>query len=524
MPRFTLRQIIVARNDSAVRIPGPWFAAASAGFPDSLISRAYRAAAAGAGLEPLSGRTLTSERSHHLMGLYRRTELIKASRSTLQAIRSAIPSDTTRARFDRIFRPRDEWIVDLHDAALTWARVRVPGISWDAARGAFQAVQWVGSADNAPDQEALLRALYGLAVLEASDSAAFAAAKGRLTRADPASGAAILTLLKGYTEGQRWYLDALNFFLVEPWAPGGTGRSIRDYVREGWRSLNRDQEEVPLPTIESRWFGYPQAVPQYGVPPVLFPQLVVAGNGAAETWLQEHGQADLLRSLRWLPPGDTTPTLLRSGAETLRLTTVSRHAQESLNGFLEPRDVIAIDPGYAPLLALGAVVHEWQHLLFRRRQLELFAATLGGRSHRMIRLPVAQPHLAEGFAEWSAERLLAPVTRRWPLLGLAEHEKRADLVERSAQDQHTVGYVLVRALAEALNDGAATTDMLLRNAEHPSGIVKEPVLQKAWAKYRGAPDHTLRAPLYRLLIPEVTFTIEDGFPDVITTRILAPAP
>ena len=77
---------------------------------------------------------------------------------------------------------------------------------------------------------------------------------------------------------------------------------------------------------------------------MLFPQLVVAGNGAAETWLQEHGQADLLRSLRWLPPGDTTPTLLRSGAETLRLTTVSRHAQESLNGFLEPRDVIAIDP------------------------------------------------------------------------------------------------------------------------------------------------------------------------------------
>ena len=142
----------------------------------------------------------------------------------------------------------------------------------------------------------------------------------------------------------------------------------------------------------------------------------------------------------------------------------------------------------------------------------------------MIRLPVAQPHLAEGFAEWSAERLLAPVTRRWPLLGLAEHEKRADLVERSSQDQHTVGYVLVRALADALNDGAATTDMLLRNAEHPSGIVKEPVLQKAWGKYRGAPDHTLRAPLYRLLIPEVTFTIEDGFPDVITTRILAPAP
>jgi hypothetical protein len=136
---------------------------------------------------------------------------------------------------------------------------------------------------------------------------------------------------------------------------------------------------------------------------------------------------------------------------------------------------------------------------------------------------VLQPHLAEGFAEWSAERILTPVTRRWPLLGLAEHEKRADLIARSRGDQHTIGYILVQALADALKDATVTTDMLLRNAEHPSGIIKEPVLQKAWGKYRDAPDYSLQAPLYRLLIPEVTFTVEDGFPDVIATRILAPA-
>jgi hypothetical protein len=64
---------------------------------------------------------------------------------------------------------------------------------------------------------------------------------------------------------------------------------------------------------------------------------------------------------------------------------------------------------------------------------------------------------------------------------------------------------------------------LLRHAETPAGLVTEQPLRKAWNKYpdRGhavASIHTA----HRLLIPEVTFTIEDGFPDVVTTRILVP--
>jgi hypothetical protein len=214
--------------------------------------------------------------------------------------------------------------------------------------------------------------------------------------------------------------------------------------------------------------------------------------------------------------------MLRLESATFRLTTVSRQARESLNGFLEARDVIAIDPGYAPLLALAAVVHEWQHLLFRRRQLELFARSLGDAPRSMIRLPLVQPHLAEGFAEWSSERILAPVTQRWPLVGLGELEKRADLIQRDSNDQHAIGYALVRVLAEALADPASTTELLLRNAEQPSGILSEPALQKAWRRYRTAPDKTFSMSRYRMLIPEVTFTIEDGFPDVTGMRILVP--
>jgi hypothetical protein len=169
------------------------------------------------------------------------------------------------------------------------------------------------------------------------------------------------------------------------------------------------------------------------------------------------------------------------------------------------------------------VVHEWQHLLFRRRQLESFAGSLGNKAHITVRLPGVQPHLAEGFAEWSSERILAPLAGRWPLLGFGELEKRAGLAQSNADDQHAIGYTLVRALASALSDPAATTNLLLRYAEDPSRIPAQPALRKAWSKYRGAADRTFRTPTLKMLIPEVTFTIEDGFPDVIATRILIPS-
>jgi hypothetical protein len=518
-----LRQMIIGRNDSVFRIPGPWLHAATMTPPESLTIQAYHAAASRIGIEPLLGPALSAERSQHVMGLYRRSELLEVSQRTLEAIRTAIPSDTTRARFDGIFRPRGEWIVDLHDAALASARRRDPGIGWEAARPALTTAHWVAPNDRLPDPEALPRALYGLAVLAASDSSAFAAARTELRRADSASAAAVLTLLHGYTDGQRWYAAALDFFLREPWAPDGSGRSIQDYVRAEWRPIYDREFDAPPPQIETRWFGYPQAVPQYGVPPTLFGRLVNADNASASEWLQHHGEPGLLRVLRWLPPGDTTLAVLRTGSETLRLTTVSRQSRESLNGFLEPGDAIAIDPGYSPLLALGALVHEWQHLVFRRRQLENFAATLENKARLPVRLPGVQPHLAEGFAEWSSERILRPLTERWPLLGFGELEKRAGLAQRNTDDQHAIGYTLVRALASALSDPAATTGLLLRYAEDPSRIPVQPALRKAWGQYRRAADRTLQTPTLKMLIPEVTFTIEDGFPDVVATRILVPS-
>jgi hypothetical protein len=524
LPRFTLREIIAGRNDSLFRIPGPWMRAATLAPPESLAMLAYAGAASRSGITPLEGGTLTSQRSQHVMGLYRRAELVAAVRLTLESIRATIPSDTTRARFDRIFRRGGIWVADLHEAALAWAQSRGVRIGWESARPALAAAGWVPPGDSTGAAETVPRALYGLRVLAANDSAAFAAVQADLLRADSSSAAAVALLLNGYVEGQRWYSEAVGFFLTEPWAPQrGRGRSIGDLVRDDWLLVRPSSSEAPTltPEIRTRLFGYPQAVPHYSVPPALFDRLVSTDNDRARQWLRQQGPAALLQTLRRLPAGDTSLVLLQVGRETVRVTTVPRQARESLNGFLEPSDVIAIDPGYSPLLALGAVVHEWQHLAFRRLQLDDFAAGLPERA-TLINLPGVQPYVAEGFAEWSAERILSPVVARWPLLGLGELEKRAGLAREGARDEHVLGYALVGQLAAVLKDPAATTRMLLRYAEDPFRIDTEPALRAAWRRHHGAPDYVFAAAMRRVLIPEVTFTIEDGFPDVIATRILVP--
>ena len=522
LPRFTLREIVAGRNDTLTRIPGRWVHAALAAAPDSRATAAYHEAATRSGITPLAGRALASERSYHVMGLYRRRELTAAARQTLAAIRTSLPADSTRVRFDNLFRPQGEWIVDLHDAALAWARSRSPGIGWETVSRSLAAAHWLDTGDSLAE-EAVPRALYGLTVLAASDSAAFRVARSDLWRADSVAASAVLLLLAGYAESQNWVVDALRFFLVQPWIPDeARGRSLADYVREDWRRVGSSTAARALPEIRPHLFGYPQAVPHYGVPPALFQHLVRTDNQGARNWLERHGQARLLRVLRGLPPGDTSLVLLQVGSEAIRLTTVPRQSRESLNGFLEPGDAIAIDPGYSPLLALGAVVHEWQHLIFRQQQLEEFARRLPAQPATVVELPGIEPYLAEGFAEWSTECILTPLVARWPLLGLGELEKRAGLVQENADDQHSIGYALVRALAADLPDPAASTKLLLRYAAQPATLAAGRHLPRAWRAYAGKPDRVFPVPASKILVPEVTFTIEDGLPDVVASRILIP--
>jgi hypothetical protein len=73
-----------------------------------------------------------------------------------------------------------------------------------------------------------------------------------------------------------------------------------------------------------------------------------------------------------------------------------------------------------------------------------------------------------------------------------------------------------------MGDPGSTTRIVLRNAEHPARIAAAPGLRRAWKEHRRTPDR-LSVPARKILIPEVTFTVEDGFPDVIESRIVVPS-
>lgn len=514
LPRFTLRQVIAGRSGVDLRLPGPWVAAARAEVPAGAPG-AYASLARGAGIAVLEGEALATTSPLRAMGLARREEIVAAASRTLAAMRAQVPPGPVLAEFDRTFRPRGTWIVDLHDAALAAGRAGTPTLALAQAVPALAAIGWLPR-DAEPEAEAIAQALYRLHALGARDTVEAEVLRGQMRAVSAASARAVELLLSGYDAGAEWHAAALRFLLVAPWIGGsGAPGSIAALMRDDWRAA---ADTLHVPAIASRAFGYPQAVPRYGVPAPLFARIVTADNWSAREWLGRHGAPALLEALRRTPADYGEAASVEAAGETFRLTTVRRQSEEATNGFLEPRDAILIDPAFMPLLALGSVVHEWQHLAFERhRRLDLRPG--GG---DVVTFPATDPFVAEGFAEWRTERLLAPLVERFPLLGVGEAEKRARLARTRTDEQHVLGYAMVRALAAVVPDDGRRLALLVAAASDPRVVTQAPEVRRAWARF-GGPELVVSAPSRRVLIPETTFTIEDGFPDIIGTRIVVPA-
>jgi hypothetical protein len=337
-----------------------------------------------------------------------------------------------------------------------------------------------------------------------------------MRRSAPASADAVASLLGAYEAAEAWHGAALGFLLAERWIRDSAGpQSIADLMRRAWAGR---VDSVVVPRIGSRIFRYPQAVPRYGVPGALFPRLVRAENLSARQWMERHTGVGLLEALRLLETSFGAGAVLAAPAETLRITSVREQSAQSANGFLEPRDAILVDPGYVPLLALGAVVHEWEHLLEERRR----RLALAGTADPVVVLPAIHPFIAEGVAERSTELLLAPLVGRFPLLGVAEAEKRTRLAAASRDEHHVLGYALVRALEAAVADPHRRTQLLELAGDDPTAAARAPEVAAAWRPHARAPELRLDSPSRRVLVPETTFTVEDRFPDVIGTRIITP--
>jgi hypothetical protein len=505
LPSFTLRQIVSGRRDTSSALPGMWVAAARAA-PDDAVAR-YDSLARGAGLEVLSGDRLARLGPQRALGLAQRDALVAASSRTLAAMRAQIPDAPTCAAFDRLFRPTGQWLVDLHDAALLFARAGSPGLRFADARPALTAVGWL-PADTTSDETAVMAALYRLHGLWATDSMMVQGLLDAMRRVDPAHAAAALTLFRAYDAAEEWHSTALRFLLVAPWIGGGGPRSIAERMRASWG------DSLPPPLVTAHYFGSAQAVPRYGVPVPFFERLVRADNWSARQWLDRHHAPALLETLRLLPRAGAPDAEVATPAETFRLSTVREEAESRDNGFLEPADAIAVDAGYMPLLALAAAVHEWQHLAFERRRRLREAGDTGV----VVTLRGADPYVAEGVAEWRTDVLMRPLAAQFPLLLAGEAEKRVRLAAAGV-DPHAFGFRLVRALAQVVPDPASRLRLLLDAADAPTGVTSEPAVRSAWAAYRAAPDFSYGGPGRRVLIPETTFTVEDGFPDPVALRV-----
>ena len=81
------------------------------------------------------------------------------------------------------------------------------------------------------------------------------------------------------------------------------------------------------------------------------------------------------------------------------------------------------------------------------------------------------------------------------------------------------------ALSRALAGNDTAVVSLLTRAAVPPGaaiVVADPRVRHAWNGFLEVPDRTSQAPSRRALVPELTFTIEDDFPDLVRTRVVTP--
>jgi len=512
LPRFRQLQIRFQPASPNLTLPGRWLtAAATLGETPEAMRAAYTELSLRAGLTPLPPDSVARFGLLRVMGLFRREELAAASINTLERIRSQLSSDTAVARFDHLFRPRGRWQTDVHDVALARARRPFPTLTWESLRPGLAAAGLLQ--EDQPGVESIPLALYRLYVQSHTDTTAFQASLGKLRLNDPATSAQVASLINSYEEAAQWFVTTLRFLMEERWVNGtGERRSPVDLVRAVWRS------PVPVPEIRARPFGYPEGAVRIGTDSLLVRSVILPENTSAQEWFKQNGAEELLATLHRLSLPTSDQIRLKVGNDVYRLSSVKLYAGESFSGFLEPRDLILLDPSYQPLLALGTLVHEWQHILGERARQSDRTSGAYRLTAEEVTLIQLDPFLAEGFAEWLSEVILADVQEHYPLFGFGEAEKRISLPQN---DPHQLGYLIVRALARTLTDVQATRLLLVRSAASPGLVLRDPRVRRAWSAYHG-PDRTMARRSEPLLLPMVVFTIEDGEPDLVQSQIIAP--
>ncbi len=519
LPRFTQRQLIVryGAGDSVQRLPGAWLRAATerGHTPESVLER-YHSLARASGLAPLGRRDLGTHAVLRAMGLYQRRSMVAAHRTVLEAIERRLATDSARVRFAFLFHPGGHWQVDIHDLALASARRQLPGLEWDSAVGALTVAGLLPASAGRSMGDAVPLALYRLFVLSHSDASRYEAAAQLMRHGDPASFRAVQALLAGYESAGPWYEAVVRFLMTEPWGAGSP--SLADRVRIAWHAV-----DAPLPDIRSHLFGYAEGAPVVGAFAELADRLIVLANPSADRWLERHGNEGLRRVVQQIGRADSAAATVELGAVSYQLSSIGRESARTHGGFLEARDAVLIDPSTMPLFAIGTVLHEWHHIVHGHTRWGPHGAAralLGG--DRVLTLYQPDVYLAEGLAEYSAGQLLRELESAHPLLAFGEAEKLAEMATVRPLDPHLVGYLMMATLADALPDFDGVRQLVLRWDVDAFALIRDPAIASHLPDAPDLRDVAIGPRRAPVLIPEVSFTVDDGQARADETRYIVP--
>ena len=511
LPKFRMRQLVLAGERSMVTIHGGWFAALDeAGIDADEMLDTYVELAARSGVPTANEPILRTYSYLQSMALWWRDSMLAAAQTSLESVWAGIQDDTTRARFDFLFRPNGRWQLDIHQVAAHRVQRKFPHVTWDALRPALE-LSGVQHRPLPPHTAVAQLLTYQLFVLSRTDSVAFATRLAEIRAVEAEAAGVLERMLTGYAEAIEWYPRAMRFLLETPWFEG---RSPADLLLAGWPDQAID---TAVPEIRTRLFGLPDGAPRIRPSDSFVGMLVEPLNWTAGRWLEEQGSSALLDALGRLP-SEIEHTVLESERGAFEVTSVAQLRHDRSTGFLEPESAIVIAPGYYPVLALETVIHEWVHVLQQRsRPLDTYARSTAD----AVWLYSPDPFVAEGLAEWYTELVLRPIVQRLPLFGLGEAEKRASMAVSRPDDPHLIGYQLFRLL-----QGAGSNSVELIDAASLSGQDVNALLEDYSALFPDLESRNVRDKIFSVgtvqrIVPEVMFQI-DGLSPLHLERRLTP--
>jgi hypothetical protein len=503
-PRVRVKQLRLGTSDSVVTLPSAWRAALPAA---ALITAERDSLARAAGLRaPTLNDLIDAQRI--ALGLDSAGRA--AARAQLARIAVGPAAD---ASFRRLFGTPGQLRFDLHQVAFASVAVkRVPEVDRSPAILVRGLKVFTNGVMATSDTLSLYAMAWRAWSRSHTDSIESRMLLDSLTARDPVAARAVRAIFAGYDESLGWWVEALAWLLNNPWIETPRGfQSPVALVGEFWgRALT-------LPPLEPTYFGSVQAVPVIGASR-LGSRLVRPLNASAVEWLAQAGTAAALAAWRSVDSYDTL-TLVRAG-QPVQLTAPAAVARSRLGGFLAGRDAIRIEPGIAPIFAIATVLHEWQHLLFEGARLEGSAPGVQESANELTLLD-GNPWLVEGSAEWATEAVLAPGRRSTPLLPLMEAVKRGSIALTGGDDPHVLGYLLVRAVAARSRSATELRERLVQSLHDPLAVARAYRLDGA---VRSSEPLRLNRPASAGIIPEMSFTWDDGVADQLTRRLLIPAP